>query len=318
MATLSRTGVAAGEFEAIGTTNVVLCTRPDALAQALDTARWHLRLVDSAVSRFRPDSEVTLLAARAQHGPASAFVSPTFADYLAAALFAARLTGGLVDPTVGAALAATGYDVDLGAVRARGVFRQTAVRPVPRWTSVHLDLSGRRVSVAPHTLLDLGATAKAHAADTIATRLADTLPGGFLVNLGGDIAVAGDLPAAGWAIGIEGADGRSRQTILSTGQAVATSSTRARVWQTDDGPRHHIIDPRTGRTGPTTWAQVSCAAASALEANAASTAAIVLGPDAPGWLEENGIPARLEALDGSVTVTAGWPDAESRTEGPTR
>ena len=89
----------------------------------------------------------------------------------------------------------------------------------------------------------------------------------------------------GWSIGIEDAAGAVRQVVMSTGQAIATSSTQLRVWDTDDGPRHHIVDPRTGRMAPVVWSQVSCAAASCLEANAASTAAIVLGADAPAWLD---------------------------------
>jgi thiamine biosynthesis lipoprotein len=180
---------------------------------------------------------------------------------------------------------------------------------VPRWHTVHLNVSARRVSVAPGTLLDLGATAKAYAADSVAALLAGALPGGFAVNLGGDVAVAGDLPAGGWAIGIEDASGKTRQVVTSTGQAIATSSTQLRVWDTDDGPRHHIVDPRTGHVAPVVWSQVSCAAATCLEANAASTAAVVLGADAPEWLTRQGVPARLETVDGRVVVTPGWPDA---------
>ncbi|GAA5017299.1 hypothetical protein GCM10023258_03470 [Terrabacter aeriphilus] len=207
---------------------------------------------------------------------------------------------------------ATGYDGDLDAVRARGSFHQVRVAPVPRWHTVHLNVSARRVTVAPGTLLDLGASAKAHAADTIAALLAARLPGGFAVNLGGDVAVAGELPAGGWAIGVEGADAALREVVTSTGQAVATSSTRLRVWPTDDGPHHHVIDPRTGRTAAAVWAQVSCAAVSCLEANAASTAAVVLGADAPAWLTAQGVPARLEGLDGGVVTTPGWPSANRR------
>ena len=294
-------------FRAIGTTNAILATEPDALDEAVELARNHVRAVDRAVSRFRPDSEVSLLAVRARHAPAEAFISPTFADYLEAALHAARLTGGLVDPTVGSALAAEGYDADLDTVRARGVFHQVLVAAVPRWHSVHLNASARRVTVPRGTLLDLGASAKAHAADTIAALLGVRLPGGFLVNLGGDLAVGGTLPAGGWAIGIEGAAGRTLQVVQSAGQAIATSSTQLRVWQSDDGPHHHIVDPRTGRSAPAVWAQVSCAGATCLEANAASTAAIVLGPSAPDWLARQGVPARLDGVDGSVRTTPGWP-----------
>ena len=299
--------VASSSFRAIGTTNTVLVTEPDVLEAALAITTSHLRAVDRAVSRFRDDSEVSRLAVRARRGPAETFVSPTFADYLEAALRVARLTGGLVDPTVGSALAAEGYDADLDVVRARGVFHQSAVAPVPHWHSVHLNVSARRVSVARGTLLDLGASAKAHAADTIAATLGERLPGGFLVNLGGDLAVGGVVPEPGWAVGIVDAAGHTVQVVESTGQAVATSSTRLRTWQSDDGPRHHIIDPRTGRTAPVVWAQVSCAGASCLEANAASTAAVVLGADAPDWLAQQGVPARLDGVDGRVVTTPGWP-----------
>ena len=312
METATRKMPASTTFRAIGTTNTILATRADVLADAEAVARRHLREVDRAVSRFRPDSEVSLLAERARRAPAEAFVSPTFAAYLSAALRVARLTGGLVDPTVGSALVATGYDDDLDVVRARPDFHQAHVAGVPRWHSVHLNVSGRRVAVAPGTLLDLGASAKAYAADSIAALLAASLPGGFVVNLGGDLAVSGELPAHGWSIGIADAAGSTRQVVTSTGQAIATSSTQRRVWQTDDGPRHHIIDPRTGRTAAAVWAQVSCAAATCLEANAASTAAVVLGAHAPAWLTGHGVPARLEGLDGRVLTTPGWPAETSR------
>ena len=304
--------IAAETFEAIGTTNTILATDPGVLCEAVTIARRHLTELDRAVSRFRPDSEVSLLAVRARRAPAEAFVSPTFAAYLGAALRVARLTGGLVDPTVGSALVAGGYDDDLDVVRARTDFHQTRIGSVPHWHTVHLNPSARRVTVPAGTLIDLGATAKAHAADTIAHLLAELLPGGFVVNLGGDVAVSGSCPPQGWSIGIEDAAGTTRQVVTSTGQAIATSSTQKRVWKVDGAVHHHIVDPRTAHTAPAVWAQVSCAAATCLEANAASTAAVVLGDDAPAWLEANGIPARLDGADGHVVTTTGWPDPVSR------
>ena len=309
-ATTAATTVAT--FSAIGTTNTVLVTDPSTLEPAVAIARRHLAELDRAVSRFRPDSEVSLLAARARRSPAEAFVSPTFAAYLEAALRVARLTGGLVDPTVGSALVAAGYDDDLEVVRSRPDFHQTRVAGVPHWHTVHLNPSARRVTVPAGTLIDLGATAKAHAADTIAHLLAERLPGGFAVNLGGDVAVSGSLPPQGWSIGIEAADGAVLQVVASTGQAIATSSTQRRVWSVDGVARHHIVDPRTGNTAPAVWNQVSCAAATCLEANAASTAAVVLGQEAPVWLEANGIRARLDGADGRVVTTTGWPAELSR------
>ena len=296
-------------FEAIGTDIEVLVTEPDALAEATAVVREHLARLDLAVSRFRPDSEVSRLARAAEDEPAWALASPVFASALRAALRAARLTGGLVDPTVGRAVAASGYDADLDVVRSRPATHPGDPVPAPGWRSVTIDPVTDRVDVPQGCLLDLGATAKAHAADVLAERLSGRLPGGFLVNLGGDIAVAGEAPAEGWQVGVDDARGSTLQVVaVADGQGVATSSTRHRTWATaDGGTRHHLLDPRTGRTATATWHQVTCVGATALEANAASTAAVVLGEQAPAWLEENGIPARLDA-PGRVVTTRSWPD----------
>jgi FAD:protein FMN transferase len=295
-------------FRAIGTGITVLTTHPEIAPDAAHVAAAYLREVDAAVSRFRDDSEVALLWRRAEGAPASTFVSEVFADHLTASLRAAVLTDGLVDATVGSAVVASGYDADLDVVRTRLATKTGLRATVPGWRTIRFDPTTRHLAVAAGTLLDLGATAKAHAADVIAARLTGQFPGGFLIDLGGDIAFSGDVPAGGWQIGIEAADGHVLQVVGSTGQAITTSSTRLRTWSTDEGPRHHIVDPRTGRTAAAYWAQVSCAGVCALEANAASTAAIVLGADAPAWLAARGIPARLDGADGSVVTTPGWPD----------
>jgi thiamine biosynthesis lipoprotein len=243
----------------------------------------------------------------AETGETWYFGSRLFNDHLDAARHAARISGGLVDFTVGSAVIASGYDADLDIVRARSGYSLPA-RPVkaPGWEQVVRGGAGR-ISTPRGTVLDFGATAKAHAADTIADLLSAALPGGFLVNLGGDIATAGPAPDGGWRVGIEAADGGIRQVVAIIDQAIATSSTQLRRWQTDAGTVHHIVDPRTGRTASSIWAHVTCVASSALEANTASTASIVLGEEAPAWLNRNGVAARLERPDGSVVFTSDWP-----------
>ena len=303
------------EFRAIGTTVRLLATNPDSLAPATDLLRRHLDALDLAASRFRLDSEVCRLAAAAVDGPAHVQASAVLAGSVRAALHAARITDGLVDPTVGAAVVVSGYDADIHVVRARSGPSGTATgagAPVPGWQSVTIDPDGL-LSVPRGCLLDLGSSAKAHAADVAAARMAARLPGGFLVNLGGDIALSGDTPRDGWSISVDGSTAPGREVVaLVSGQAIATSSTRLRTWPGADGElRHHIVDPRTGRTAPAHWAEVTCVAASALEANAASTAAVVLGADAPDWLAAHGIPARLEGLDGRAVHTPGWPTPAS-------
>lgn len=304
--------LAATTFTAIGTSHRIVATEAAALPEARALALDHLAALDLAASRFRPDSEVSRLAAAARHRAASAFVSPILADHVRAALRAAVLTDGLVDPTVGAAVVATGYDADMAVVRARDVAVAAGSAAVPGWRSVRLDDATDRLTVPAGCLLDLGSTAKAHAADTIARLLATLLPGGFLVDLGGDVAVGGRAPDPGWQVGVEAADGTVLQVVGTRGPALATSSTRLRRWPTSAGLAHHVVDPRTGTTAPATWAQVTCAGATALEANAASTAAIVLGPAAPAWLVGHRIPARLDGADGSVRFTPGWPAMAGR------
>jgi FAD:protein FMN transferase len=300
---------ASGTFNAIGTTNAVLATVRDSLDPALTLARGHLAELDRAVSRFREDSEVSRLAELARTAEAWCFGSEVFIDHLAAARHAARLSGGLVDFTVGPAVIASGYDLDLDLVRARVTYTTpTRVATVTGWERI-VRTGARRVSVPRGAVLDFGATAKAHAADTLAALLADSLPGGFLVNLGGDVATAGPAPDGGWQVGVEAADGSVRQVVAVTDQGVATSSTQLRRWATSTGTAHHIVDPRTGLTAPTVWAMVTCIAVTALEANTASTASIILGEDAPAWLTGRGVAARLERPDGSVVHTPGWPRA---------
>jgi thiamine biosynthesis lipoprotein len=129
-----------------------------------------------------------------------------------------------------------------------------------------------------------------------------------LVSLGGDIAVDGPAPGAGWAVRVAedhraGPDAPGQTIALRSG-ALATSSTTVRRW----GPgAHHIIDPATGLPAEGPWRTVSVAAASCVDANIASTAAIVRGASAASWLAQRGMPARLVGRDGAVLEVAGWP-----------
>jgi thiamine biosynthesis lipoprotein len=134
-----------------------------------------------------------------------------------------------------------------------------------------------------------------------------------LVSLGGDIAVAGGPPAGGWRVAVaddhrEGS--ATRQTVSIHSGGLATSSTTARRWRTSSGWVHHIVDPRTGRNPDARWRTASVAAASCVDANAAATAAIVLGSQAPQWLIQRGLPALLIDGAGNATALTGWPTTE--------
>ncbi len=298
-------------FEVFGTTAVLLLTSPAAAVPARGIADGVFAEVDLACSRFRPDSELSRLNA-ARGEPLA--ISPTFADLLAAALRAAKLTGGAVDPTCGRALASLGYDRDFADVRAAGDVppRLTGpVGPVPGWRQVRLDRGARRVRLGGGAQLDLGATGKAWAADKCAEQIASSVGCGVLVSLGGDVAVAGEPPPAGWPVRVTddhaAPPGAVGQTVTISAGGLATSGTTVRTWAMGGRPVHHIIDPATGEPARSCWRTVSVAAGSCLDANTASTAAIIRSAAALDWLHDVGLPARLVRHDGTVATTAGWP-----------
>jgi thiamine biosynthesis lipoprotein len=135
-----------------------------------------------------------------------------------------------------------------------------------------------------------------------------------MVALGGDVAVAGTAPAGGWRIGV-GVDHElaleDPEVIVTVADGgLATSGTIRRAWRWGDRPVHHIVDPRTGDVAGACWCAVTVAARTCVEANTASTAAVVLGADAPDWLGARGLPARLVGVDGAVVTTPGWPGGE--------
>jgi thiamine biosynthesis lipoprotein len=203
---------------------------------------------------------------------------------------------------------ALGYDRDYATLAPDAA---AAVRGVPAagWQTVELDVHNRLLRLAPDTRLDLGATAKALAADRAAETIASATGSPALVSLGGDVATAGPSPGGGWTIRVTD-DHRATaggQTISVTGGGVATSSTTLRAWRRGGRAIHHIVDPGTGEPAATVWRTVSAAAASCVDANTATTAAIVRGADAPRWLGALGLPARLVDPDGRVVTLNDWP-----------
>jgi thiamine biosynthesis lipoprotein len=261
--------------------------------------------LDRACSRFRGDSELV----RLERGR-PVRISRLLRDALVAALNAARATGGLVDPTIGRSLRLAGYDTTFRLVARRDgkSFRADLCR-IPGWESVELDAEARVVVIPGDVELDLGATAKAFAADRSASAAARVAGCGVLVSLGGDVAVAGAPVSGGWPIGV--ADDHKAvavdETVAIAAGGLATSSTLVRRWRSCAGSLHHLIDPRTGRPAVTPWRTATAVGASCLDANVASTAAILLGDAAVEWLRARGIAARLVALDGRVTRVCGWP-----------
>jgi thiamine biosynthesis lipoprotein len=269
--------LATASWPALGTTALVRTDAAEMLVAAFDAVTAELKQIDAAASNFRADSELERLN---RAGGRETPIGPLLHEAIAAALRGARMTNGAVDPTL------TGQHdrVELHAASAR---------------------------LPPGVRLDLGATGKALASDRAARAAAARTGAAMLVALGGDIATAGPTPRTPWAVHVtddhrSGPDAEG-QTVAITGGGLATSSTTTR--RSDDGARTvtHIVDPLTGDSPAGPWRTVSVVAETCVDANIASTAAIVLGDGAIEQLNAWGIAARLVTHDGNVVTVGGWP-----------
>ncbi len=305
--------VALQTWKALGTSVHVLSTHDDGLEAATAAVRDVLEDVDEAYSRFRNDSELTRLNANAGR---TIRISPLLATAIDAALRGARLTNGAVDPTIGRAIRVAGYDGDFSRIAADGRPVNLRAWQVPGWQGIRLDRRLRTVWLPHGVELDLGSTGKALAADlAAAAAMAAVGKGGLLVSLGGDIAIAGEPPSGGWQI-LVAEDSRVQpdgdgDVICVPAGGVATSSTTVRRWSRGGATLHHIIDPQTGLPTSGPFRTVTVVAATCLDANIASTAAIVRGEAAIDWLTGFGLPARLVENDGTIHYIGRWPDPES-------
>lgn len=321
------------QWPALGTYAQLVVDDERVALDALAIAQRLVADVDATCSRFRADSDLTRAS---EHAGDWVRVDPLLVRAVDAALDAARSTDGLVDPTLGRQLSALGYDRDLRLVRAGttgstppsapGAGAAAAGLPTatagpaaaadvpPRWGAwrdVQTDPDGW-LMVPEGCALDLGATGKAFAADLVAHAVVDALGGSVIVSLGGDVAAVTAPQHGGWQVLVSDTEGgdldAAGQVVVLTNGGLATSSTRHRRWKHRGAPVHHILDPRSGLPADELIVSATVCASSCVEANAASTAAVILGRDAAGWLADRDVSALLVDCTGRATRLAGWPE----------
>jgi thiamine biosynthesis lipoprotein ApbE len=295
-------------FKAIGTMNTVVVGEASALPEAMAIVQAEIQEIDRVCSRFRDDSELSRLNERSGDGEVE--LSPLLEEAIVAALRSAEMTDGLVDPTVGRFVQEMGYTVTFKDLPADGPPIELRVQKVIGWRALAYDPAAHTVRIPAGVSLDLGASGKAWAADRSAEIVTGKLGVAVAVECGGDIAVRGPLPKEGWPMRVSAdADTDPGQTVMVFDGGLATSGTTMRRWRRGGVELHHIIDPSTGLPARTPWSMVSVAAATCVEANAAATAAVILGDRATDWLNERKLPARLVDRDGQVSYAGGWPSS---------
>ena len=251
---------------------------------------WHRRL-----SRFDDASELSALN---RSGGDWFTASCLLREVLERALYWARETDGLFDPTILPALVAAGYDRSFELVAgAIHLTTQPSVQPAGAWQNV--EVYGDTIRLPHGVQLDLGGVAKGMAVDRAIAGFARGC-----VNAGGDLRTVG---GGEYLVGVENPLRPERDVLALRIQdrAVATSSTWKRRWQGG----HHLIDPRTGKPSTSDAVSVTVIAGTAEEAEVMAKVALLRGLTGGGeWLARRGLAALLIAASGSLLATPGFED----------
>lgn len=277
-------------FQAMGSSIRLLIGEPldpgmPSPADAAARARDYVHGFDSRLSRFRPDSELSSLNRDEREAvPASQLLRSA----VAAGLWAAERSGGLVDPTLVGPLEAAGYRESRKGVAAAPLAEaiaaapaRRAARPHPdaRWRRLVVDDAARLVRRPPGLRFDSGGSGKGLCADAVG-RLLDGYSS-FVVDCGGDMLVGGPAAArAPYQIEVEHPFTHECAATVPVGSgAIATSGLDSRIWRRADGSfAHHLIDPSTGAPAWTGIVSATALAPTTLEAETLAKTALLLGP----------------------------------------
>lgn len=281
-----------------------LDSRQARVRERLDRVPAMFESWEKTLSRFRPDSELSQMNARAEH---TVRVSETLWRVLRLARRAEIWSDGLVTPTILPQLERAGYDRSFEALSSYAQSAQPGLLAEPPETNSPVWQVGEHVhSVTriPGTRLDLGGVAKGWAAEQTAGYLGEI--GAALVDAGGDIIMTAPPEEGAWFIGIENPCGPETDKNLPVLRleegAIATSGRDFRKWTRGGRPAHHLIDPRTNLPAETDVLTATIIAPTIFHAEVAAKVALLLGSRAAmGWMETHGDLAALLILqDGTV------------------
>jgi thiamine biosynthesis lipoprotein len=264
-------------------------------------ARAHIDALEQRWSRFIDTSEVSALNRAAGNW---LDVSPDTQLLVSRAIDGWRLSGGSFDPTVLGSLIRAGYDRSFDAFDEAPVGGRSALL----LGCADIELGDGRIRLPAATGFDPGGIGKGLAADLVADGALATGAAGACINLGGDLRVRGRSPeGAGWTIDIEhplASDPIARVGVADG--AVATSTTLRRAWTVDGEPRHHLIDPATGRPSNSDLTLASVITAYAWTAEVLAKAVLLRGSSHPfDLLGGTGAQALVIDRDGRVDATDG-------------
>ncbi|MEM8594882.1 MAG: FAD:protein FMN transferase [Pseudomonadota bacterium] len=257
---------------------------------AIDTA---LAEVNRQMSNWDPDSEISRF--NTQESTAPVPISSGLAEVMAAAETVSAASQGRFDTTMGPVIELWGFgarggstlptETDIAAARARAGHANT----------IRLS-DGTLQKLQPEAQVYLAAIGKGYGADHVARALEGLGIDDYMVDIGGDLRVAGRNPdGLPWQIGIEtpAVERIDVMQVVGVSNLGLASSGDYRNFFVHEGQRYsHLIDPRTGRPVTHNTASATVIAENAMLADAWATAMHIMG-------REDGL-ALAEELDLAV------------------
>ncbi len=273
--------------------------------RAAEAAFQEIRRLETLMSTYLAESDVSRVNRAA--GETWTAVDPEVLGVIREALRYARLSGGALDITFKPLARLWQFEADSTPPSPAAVQQ---VLPLVDYGAVLIDGDGRVRLERPGMAIGLGGIAKGYAADRAAEVLRQMGIANATINAGGDVRVMGrPSPERPWRIGIQ--HPRKRQALLEevslSAGAVATSGDYERFFVHEGVRYHHILDVRTGFPARGCMS-ITVIGETAMMADALSTAAFVLGPEAGLALIEElpGAEAMLVDASGEIHRTTGF------------
>jgi thiamine biosynthesis lipoprotein len=270
---------------------------------AMEAVLADMRRIDSLMSTYKSDSEVSRVNAGAGKAPVP--VSVELFQLLETAQQYSALSSGAFDITY----ASVGYLYDYRAHQRPDGKAIAAALPTVDYRQLRLDKTARTVAFGmPGMRIDLGGIAKGHAVDRGIQILKDRGFTHAMVNAGGDTRVSGDRFGKPWVVGIRHPDRKDEVALRVPLEdaAFSTSGDYERFFDEGGVRYHHILDPKTGLS-PHEVRSVTVIASNATRTDGLTKTVFILGPTA-GLEFINSLPdadAIVIAADGKVTYSKG-------------
>ena len=251
--------------------------------QADSSLHWsilqELNRVDKSLSMFNPQSVISRV-----NRNEDVVVDDLFKRVFELSQRVSQATDGAFDITVAPLVNAWGFGFKNDELPTEA--EVDSLRKLVGWQRISIDADGRVIKEDPNMVLDCSAVAKGFGVDLAAECLRAHGVQNFMVEIGGEVIVAGINPnGEEWHVAVNKptddptSTSNEFQTILPlTNTAMATSGNYRNFYTTEDGRRiAHTIDPATGYPVQHSLLSATVFAPTCAEADAFATSFMVKG-----------------------------------------